>query len=54
MSNTVIASDRARLDIGACYDKTTGTLDRRIFSDQGVYEAELDTNLSCLDRAASS
>ncbi len=42
MSNTVIASDRARLDIGACYDNKTGTLDRRIFSDQGVYQAELE------------
>jgi len=36
-----IATDRAAVDIAACYDAATGILDRRIFSDEAVYQREL-------------
>jgi phenylpropionate dioxygenase-like ring-hydroxylating dioxygenase large terminal subunit len=41
MSESIIASDNSTIDIGACYDKTNGTLDRRIFSDEKIYQQEL-------------
>ena len=41
MSEFVIASDRQHIDPGACYDRETGILDRRIFADDGIYREEL-------------
>jgi len=41
MSELVIATDRQRIDPGACYNRETGILDRRIFADDGIYQEEL-------------
>ncbi len=41
MSESIIASDNSAIDVSTCYDESTGTLDRRIFSDEGIYQEEL-------------
>lgn len=41
MSESIIASDNTAIDVSACYDESTGTLDRRVFSDEGIYQEEL-------------
>lgn len=42
MPETIITSDRASVDLDACYNPSTGVLDRRIFTDRLVYEEELE------------
>lgn len=41
MSEAIIASDRGPIDVGACFDRQTGILDRRIFADEAIYQEEL-------------
>jgi phenylpropionate dioxygenase-like ring-hydroxylating dioxygenase large terminal subunit len=41
MSETIIASDNTAIDVDRCYDNSTGILDRRIFSDENIYQQEL-------------
>ena len=41
MSETIIATDREHFDYGACFDRETGLLDRRIFADESIYREEL-------------
>jgi len=41
MSQSMIATDRGSVDIGACFDPETGILDRRIFADEDIYRQEL-------------
>jgi phenylpropionate dioxygenase-like ring-hydroxylating dioxygenase large terminal subunit len=41
MSKTIIATDRQEIDIKACFDPATGIVDRRIFSDEAIYQKEL-------------
>lgn len=42
MSETIIATDRTPVDIGSCFDRQTGLLDRRIFADEAIYRQELE------------
>ena len=41
MSEAIITSDRSTIDLNACYNPSTGVLDRRIFTDEAVYQEEL-------------
>ncbi len=44
MADGIIVTDQQRINIESCFDETTGVLDRRIFSDAGIYQQEL-TNI---------
>ncbi len=41
MSEAIITTDRSSIDLDNCYNELTGVLDRRIFSDEAVYQEEL-------------
>jgi len=41
VSDAIITSDRSIIDLDSCYDPLTGVLDRRIFTDESVYQEEL-------------
>ena len=41
MSGSIIATDRSAIDLDSCYNNQTGVLDRRIFSDEAIYQEEL-------------
>ena len=41
MSAALIATDKASVDVSGCFDMATGILDRRIFTDEEIYQEEL-------------
>ena len=41
MSDALIATDKASVDVSGCFDMATGILDRRIFTDEEIYQEEL-------------
>ena len=41
MSEALITTDKAGVDVSGCFDMATGILDRRIFTDEEIYQEEL-------------
>ena len=41
MSDALIATDKVSVDVSGCFDMATGILDRRIFTDEEIYQEEL-------------